>query len=128
MEEYGMTVSVRYLVHDVDQAIRFYIDLLGFELLMRPAPHFSALKRGELRLLFNKPGGGGGGGQAMPDARNPAPGGWNRFQIEVDDLAARVAELKAKGASFRRDIVGSQILVDDPSGNPVELFEPKHGS
>jgi hypothetical protein len=104
--------------------------LLGFELLMHPAPPFAALKRGELRLLLNKPGGGGGGGQAMPDG--PAPGGWNRFQIEVDDLAASVADLKARGASFRSDIVvgigGNQILIDDPSGNPVELFEPKRGS
>lgn len=126
-----MTVSVRYIVEDVDEAIRFYVDVLGFELLMHPAPPFAALKRGDLRLLLNKPG-GGGGGQAMPDGKGPAPGGWNRFQIEVDDLAASVAELKAKGASLRGDIVlgigGNQILVDDPSGNPVELFEPKRGS
>jgi catechol 2,3-dioxygenase-like lactoylglutathione lyase family enzyme len=132
MEEHGMTVSVRYIVNDVDEAIRFYVDLLGFELVMHPAPPFAALKRGALCLLLNKPGGGGGGGQAMPDGKGPAPGGWNRIQIEVEDLAARVADLKAKGASLRGDIVvgigGNQILVDDPSGNPVELFEPKRGS
>jgi catechol 2,3-dioxygenase-like lactoylglutathione lyase family enzyme len=131
MEEHGMTVSVRYLVHDVDAAIRFYVDMLGFELLMHPAPPFAALKRGDLRLLLNKPGGGGGGGQATSGGNGPAPGGWNRIQIEVADLAATVAGLKARGASFRGDIVvgigGDQILIEDPSGNPVELFEPKRG-
>jgi hypothetical protein len=99
---------------------------------MHPAPPFAALKRGELRLLLNKPGGGGGGGQAMPGGKGPAPGGWNRIQIEVEDLATRVADLRARGASFRSDIVvgigGDQILVDDPSGNPIELFEPKRGA
>ncbi|HEU4456598.1 MAG TPA: VOC family protein [Longimicrobium sp.] len=120
-------VSVRYVVADVDAAVGFYTELLGFEVRMRPAPGFAALERGGLRLLLNAPG-AGGAGQAMPDGRRPEPGGWNRFQIEVDDLDATVERLRAAGARFRSEIVvgngGRQILVDDPSGNPVELFEP----
>jgi catechol 2,3-dioxygenase-like lactoylglutathione lyase family enzyme len=120
-------VSVRYVVADVDAAVEFYTTLLGFEVKMRPAPGFAALERGGLRLLLNAPG-AGGTGQAMPDGRMPEPGGWNRFQVEVDDLAATVDRLRARGARFRNEIVqgngGRQILVDDPSGNPVELFEP----
>ncbi len=122
------TVSVRYIVHDVDEAIRFYCDLLGFEEIMHPAPTFAMLSRGELRLVLSAPGGGPGGGQAMPDGTLPQPGGWNRFSLEVTDLEAAVEELRAQGARFRNDIVtgvgGKQIIVEDPSGNPVELFEP----
>jgi catechol 2,3-dioxygenase-like lactoylglutathione lyase family enzyme len=122
------TVSVRYFVDDVDAAIAFYTGPLGFDVVMRPAPPFAMLARGDLRLLLSAPGGGPGGGAAMPDGRLPEPGGWNRFQIEVEDLDAEVERLRAAGATFRNDIVegvgGRQILVDDPSGNCVELFEP----
>ncbi|MBI4311660.1 MAG: VOC family protein [Chloroflexi bacterium] len=120
-------VSVRYIVTDVDAAISFYTKMLGFQVEMHPAPGFASLSKGDLRLLLNRPG-AGGAGQAMPDGRSPAPGGWNRIQIEVQDLAATVAELKRAGCRFRSEIVigngGKQILVDDPSGNPIELFEP----
>src|SRR5215510_11276657 len=122
------TVSVRYIVNDVDEAITFYTEHLGFREDMHPAPTFAMLSRGDLRLVLSAPGGGPGGGQAMPDGTLPSPGGWNRFQLEVDDLAAMVEELRGQGARFRNDLVtgvgGKQILVEDPSGNPVELFEP----
>ena len=122
------TVSVRYIVHDVDTAIAFYCRHLGFHEDMHPAPTFAMLSRGDLRLVLSAPGGGPGGGQAMPDGRVPEPGGWNRFSLEVSDLAATVEALRRDGAHFRNDIVtgvgGKQILLDDPSGNPVELFEP----
>jgi catechol 2,3-dioxygenase-like lactoylglutathione lyase family enzyme len=122
------TVSVRYIVDDVDAAITFYCDNLGFTEVMHPAPAFAMLSRGDLRLVLSAPGGGPGGGQAMPDGTLPRPGGWNRFSIEVPDLAAAVARLRGNGARFRNEIVsgvgGKQILVEDPSGNPVELFEP----
>jgi catechol 2,3-dioxygenase-like lactoylglutathione lyase family enzyme len=122
------TVSVRYIVDDVDAAIEFYCGLLGFQEVMRPAPPFAMLSRGDLRLLLSAPGGGPGGGAAMPDGTLPAPGGWNRFQVEVADLESLVAQLRGAGAHFRNEIVtgvgGKQILVEDPSGNPVELFEP----
>jgi catechol 2,3-dioxygenase-like lactoylglutathione lyase family enzyme len=95
---------------------------------MHPAPTFAMLSRGELRLLLSQPSGAGGGGQAMPDGTRPEPGGWNRFSLEVDDLAATVEKLRAAGVRFRNEIVigvgGKQILLEDPSGNPVELFEP----
>lgn len=121
-----MPVSVRYIVDDVDKAIPFY-EGLGFKIDMHPAPGFAALSRGDLRLLLNRPG-AGGAGQAMPDGRLPAPGGWNRIQIEVDDLAATVERLRALNCVFRNDIVigsgGQQILLEDPLGNPVELFQP----
>ena len=124
------TVSVRYIVDDVDTAIAFYTQLLGFSVVMHPAPGFASLARGDLRLLLNSATGGGGAGQPMPDGRTPAPGGWNRIQLEVPDLAGVVAALRMAGAHFRNDIVigngGKQILVDDPAGNPIELFEP-HG-
>ena len=122
-----MPVSVRYIVNDVDAAIAFYTEALGFKVDMHPAPGFAALSRGELRMLLNKPG-AGGAGQAMPDGKTPAPGGWNRVQIEMPDLAATVEKLKARGVPFRNQIVegngGKQILAEDPSGNPIELFEP----
>jgi len=122
------TVSVRYIVNDVDEAIAFYCRQLGFHEDMHPAPTFAMLSHGDLRLVLSAPGGGGGGGQAMPDGTIPQPGGWNRFSLEVSDLAALVDTLRQDGAHFRNDIVtgmgGKQILVEDPSGNPVELFEP----
>jgi catechol 2,3-dioxygenase-like lactoylglutathione lyase family enzyme len=122
------TVSVRYIVNDVDEAISFYCGHLDFQEVMHPAPTFAMLSRGDLRLTLSAPGGGGGGGQAMPDGTVPTPGGWNRFALEVTDLATLVETLHKSGAHFRNDIVtgvgGKQILLDDPSGNPVELFEP----
>jgi catechol 2,3-dioxygenase-like lactoylglutathione lyase family enzyme len=122
------TVQVRYIVHDVDAAIAFYTGQLGFSLEMHPAPAFAMLSRGDLRLVLSAPNPAGGGGQPMPDGTQQEPGGWNRFSIEVSDLEAIVAALRRAGAHFRNDIVagvgGKQILVDDPSGNPVELFEP----
>src|SRR5687768_13762297 len=122
------SVSVRYIVDDVDAAIEFYCGQLGFREDMHPAPSFAMLSRGDLRLVLSAPGGGVGGGQAMPDGTSPAPGGWNRFQLEVTDLAGTVEDLRRRGARFRSDIIegvgGNQILVEDPSGNPVELFEP----
>src|SRR5262245_38220792 len=122
------TVSVRYIVNDVDEAIGFYCGLLGFDEVMHPAPAFAMLQRGDLRLVLSAPGGGPGGGAAMADGTLPRPGGWNRFSIEVDDIDALVATLRDKGAHFRNDIIdgvgGRQTLVDDPSGNPVELFQP----
>jgi catechol 2,3-dioxygenase-like lactoylglutathione lyase family enzyme len=122
------TVSVRYIVDDVDAAIAFYTQHLGFQVQMHPAPEFAALSRGDLRLLLSAPRGQGGGAQAMPDGRRPEPGGWNRILVDVDDLAAVVESLRERGARFRNEIVtgigGKQILLDDPSGNPVELFQP----
>src|SRR5438128_11359811 len=115
------TVSVRYIVDDVDAAIEFYCQQLGFQEDMHPAPSFAMLSRGDLRLVLSAPGGGPGGGQAMPDGAVPEPGGWNRFSIEVADLAAMVSELRGKGVRFRNEIVtgvgGKQILAMDPSGN-----------
>jgi predicted enzyme related to lactoylglutathione lyase len=120
-------VSVRYIVNDVDAAIPFYTSMLGFKLEMHPAPGFASLSRGDLQLLLNRPG-AGGAGQPMPDSQRPAPGGWNRIQIELDDLEATVEKLKSSGARFRNEIVtgngGKQILIEDPSGNAIELFQP----
>lgn len=120
-------VSVRYIVHDVDAAVAFYVERLGFDVEMRPGPGFAMLARGDLRLLLNQPG-AGGAGQPMPDGRRPEPGGWNRIQLEVADLEREVEALRVAGAGFRGEIVsgrgGSQILLDDPAGNPVELFQP----
>ena len=122
------TVSVRYIVDDVEAAADFYCTRLGFHLDMHPAPTFAMLSRGDLRLLLSQPSEAGGGGQNMPDGTRPQPGGWNRFTLEVTDLADTVRALRAAGTHFRNDIVtgigGRQILIDDPSGNPVELFEP----
>jgi catechol 2,3-dioxygenase-like lactoylglutathione lyase family enzyme len=121
-------VSVRYIVDDVDAAIGFYCTELGFAEDMHPAPSFAMLSRGDLRLVLSAPGGGPGGGQAMPDGTTPQPGGWNRFQLEVEDLETLVTRLRDHGARFRNDIVtgvgGKQILLEDPAGNPIELFEP----
>ncbi|HEX7048796.1 MAG TPA: VOC family protein [Longimicrobiales bacterium] len=122
------TVSVRYIVDDVDAAIEFYCGLLGFEEVMHPAPPFAMLSQGELRLVLTAPGGGPGGGAAMPDGTLPTPGGWNRFAIEVSDIEETAGRLRAAGVRFRNEIVdgvgGRQVLVEDPSGNPVELFQP----
>src|SRR5215217_8173244 len=121
------TISVRYIVNDVDAAIEFYTEHLGFDVELRPAPGFAALSRGDLRLLLNAPG-AGGAGQAMPNGRKPEPGGWNRIQLEVQSLTGEVESMRNAGARFRNDIVsgrgGKQILLEDPSGNCVELFEP----
>jgi catechol 2,3-dioxygenase-like lactoylglutathione lyase family enzyme len=120
-------VTVRYIVNDVDAAIPFYTGMLGFKVEMHPATGFAALSRGDLQLLLNRPG-AGGAGQATPEGQVPAPGGWNRIQIQFDDLQATVDRLKNAGAHFRNEIVtgngGKQILIDDPSGNPIELFQP----
>jgi len=129
MEVRRMPVSVRYIVEDVEAAIRFYRDHLDFQLELHPAPGFAMLSRGDLRLLLNTPGRqGGGAGQALPDGSLPRPGGWNRFQIATDDLEAAVDRLTAAGVRFRSATVtgrgGKQVLLEDPSGNPVELFEP----
>ena len=122
------TVSVRYIVNDVDSAIAFYTQHLGFSEVMHPAPTFAMLSRGDLRLVLSAPSGAGGGGHAMPDGTVPQPGGWNRFTLEVPDLATTVEQLRKSGVHFRNEIVtgvgGNQILLDDPSGNPIELFEP----
>jgi catechol 2,3-dioxygenase-like lactoylglutathione lyase family enzyme len=116
-------VNVRYIVDDVETAIAFYRDRLGFAVDFHPAPGFAALSRGDLGLLLNRPGAGGAG----TAGGTPRPGGWNRIQLEVDDLDAVVARLRSDGATFRGDIVagmgGRQILVEDPAGNPIELFE-----
>lgn len=122
------TVSVRYIVDDVDAAIDFYCRHLDFHEVMHPARTFAMLSRGDLRLVLSAPSGTGGGGQIMPDGTKPEPGGWNRFSLEVSDLDDRVEALRSIGAHFRNDVVngvgGRQILIEDPSGNPVELFEP----
>jgi catechol 2,3-dioxygenase-like lactoylglutathione lyase family enzyme len=119
-------VNVRYMVNDVDQAIAFYTKRLGFELLTSASPAFADVKRGHLRLLLAGPT--SSAGRPMPDGRKPGPGGWNRIHFVVDDIDAEVARLREAGAAFRNDIVtgpgGKQILLEDPSGNVVELFEP----
>jgi len=120
------TVNVRYMVDDVDAAVAFYTTHLGFTLLSRTAPAFGDVARGDLRLLLSGPT--SSAGRAMPDGRRPGPGGWNRLQLVVDDIAAEVDRLRGAGLRFRNDIVrgpgGAQILIDDPSGNPIELFQP----
>src|SRR5579862_3374369 len=113
------TVSVRYIVDDVDAAIGFYCGKLGFHEDMHPAPAFAMLSRDDLRLLLSAPGAGPGGGAALADGTLPQPGGWNRFSLQVSDLAALVDELRSAGAHFRGDLVtgvgGNQILLEDPS-------------
>jgi catechol 2,3-dioxygenase-like lactoylglutathione lyase family enzyme len=120
------TVNVRYMVHDIDAAIAFYTTHLGFQLLTRQAPAFADVKRGDLRLLLSART--SSAGRPMPDGRQPVPGGWNRIHLIVDDIEAEVARLRAAGVPFRNDIVkgpgGSQVLIDDPSGNPIELVQP----
>jgi catechol 2,3-dioxygenase-like lactoylglutathione lyase family enzyme len=120
-------VSVRYIVDDVDAAIAFYTRHLGFTVEMHPAPPFAMLSRGELRLLLSAPSGRGGGGQALADGSVPEPGGWNRFQVVVEDLDGEVGALRAAGVRLRSDVItgvgGRQALVEDPAGNLVELFE-----
>ena len=122
------SVSVRYIVDDVDDAIAFYVGQLGFTEVMHPAPTFAMLVRDELRLVLSKPGGGPGGGAAMPDGSVPTPGGWNRFALEVSDIDGLLGSLVAAGVHARSPVIdgvgGRQVVVDDPSGNPVELFEP----
>lgn len=121
-------VGVRYIVDDVGVAVAFYTSHLGFATRLWPGPGFAMLERDDLRLMLNTPGGGGGAGESMPDGASPAPGGWNRFQIEVADLQETVDGLRRAGVRFRGGIVtgrgGSQTLAVDPAGNLVELFEP----
>jgi catechol 2,3-dioxygenase-like lactoylglutathione lyase family enzyme len=121
-------VQVRYIVNNVDEAIEFYTKHLGFKLEMHPAPPFAMLSRNNLRLVLSAPNPAAGGGQSMPDGTKQMPGGWNRFSIEVANLSAVVETLQKAGVHFRNNIVsgvgGKQIIVDDRSGNPVELFEP----
>jgi predicted enzyme related to lactoylglutathione lyase len=128
MKKSDAFVSVRYIVNDVDAAVKFYRDLFDFEVVMNPNTGFAMLTRGNLRLLLNQPG-AGGAGKPMPDGTKPTPGGFNRIQFEVDDLESMITKLKSKGAKFRNEIVtapaGDQILVSDPSGNLIELFESK---
>jgi catechol 2,3-dioxygenase-like lactoylglutathione lyase family enzyme len=123
-----MSINVRYIVNNVDEAIDFYTQRLGFKVDMHPAPAFAALSKDSLKLFLNQPG-AGGAGQTLKDGSVPAPGGWNRFQIETNDLEKLVADLKGKGASFRNEIIvgvgGKQALLQDPSGNLIELFEAK---
>jgi predicted enzyme related to lactoylglutathione lyase len=119
-------INVRYIVNDIDAAVAFYTEMLGFTVEMQPAPGFAALSKDGVRLLLNQPG-SGGAGQAVA-GQQPQPGGWNRIQIEVENLTELAKKLKHAGCRFRGEIVlgrgGKQILVDDPSGNAVELFEP----
>ena len=123
------TVNVRYIVDDVEAAAAFYSDQLDFEVETQPGPGFAILARGNLRLLLSQPGGPGGAARPMADGRVPEPGGWNRIQLEVNDLESSVERLRDAGVQFRNEIVegrgGKQILADDPAGNPIELFEPK---
>ena len=122
------TVSVRYIVDDVDAAMSFYCTHLGFTQLMHPAASFAMLQRGDLRLALSAPRSEGGGGQPMPDGTWPEPGGWNRIMIEVENLDGAAEALAAAGTRFRSGILegvgGRQVIVEDPSGNPVELFAP----
>jgi catechol 2,3-dioxygenase-like lactoylglutathione lyase family enzyme len=121
------TVNVRYMVDDVDAAIAFYTTHLGFTLISKTLPAFADVARGDLRLLLSGPA--SSAGRPMPDGRRPAPGGWNRIHLIVDDLAPEVDRLRSAGVQFRNDIVtgpgGAQILLEDPAGNPIELFQPR---
>jgi len=123
------TVNVRYMVDDVEKSIAFYTTLLGFSLISSAAPAFADVSRGDLRLLLS--GATSSAGRAMPDGRTPEPGGWNRIQLIVDDIDAEVARLRAAGARFRNEVIkgpgGAQVLLEDPSGNVIELFKPRGG-
>ena len=123
------TVNVRYMVDDVEKSIAFYTTLLGFRLISNMAPAFADVSRGDLRLLLSGPT--SSAGRAMPDGRRPGPGGWNRIELIVDDIDAEVARLRAAGARFRNDVIsgpgGAQVLLEDPSGNVIELFKPRGG-
>jgi catechol 2,3-dioxygenase-like lactoylglutathione lyase family enzyme len=123
-----MPARTRYIVDDVAAAIGFYTERLGFEVEANPAPGFAILTRDDLQLLVNAANGPGGATQPMPDGRRPEPGGWNRIQLVVEDLGAEVERLQAEGTVFRNEIVagrgGKQVLIEDPAGNPIELFEP----
>ncbi len=120
------TVNVRYLVDDVDAAIAFYTEHLGFSLLSNASPAFAEVARDDLRLLLSGPK--SSAGRPLPDGRQPGPGGWNRIEFVVEDMAVEVKRLRAAGVRFRSDVVrgpgGTQIVFDDPSGNPIELFQP----
>ena len=122
------TVQVRYIVDDVDSALKFYCNHLGFREVMHPSPAFAMLSRGDLRLVLSSSNPSAGGGQPMPSGTQQRPGGWNRFAIEVNDLESIVEDFRSEGVKFRNEIVkgigGKQIIVEDPSGNPIELFEP----
>jgi catechol 2,3-dioxygenase-like lactoylglutathione lyase family enzyme len=123
------TVQVRYIVDDIDAAIAFYCQHLGFTEVMHPSPLFAMLSRADLRLVLSQPGGQAmGGGSTLADGRTPQPGGWNRFALEVDDLSGTVERLRGAGVRFRSGIIqgvgGNQALLEDPSGNPIELFQP----
>lgn len=122
------SVQVRYIVYDIDKAIAFYTTHLGFKLEMHPAPPFAMLSRNELRLVLSAPNPSAGGGQAMADGTQQTPGGWNRFAIEVKDIEALAEKLKTAGIHFRNNVItgvgGKQAIIEDPSGNPIELFEP----
>ena len=122
------TVAIRYIVNEVPASITFYTSQLGFRLELDASPAFASVSRGGVKLLLS--GDGSSGKQPLSDGRRPEPGGWNRIQLQVADLAAEVARLRGAGVAFRMsDIVhgpgGSQILLDDPSGNPIELFQPR---
>jgi catechol 2,3-dioxygenase-like lactoylglutathione lyase family enzyme len=124
-----MAACFRYIVNDVDDAIAFYTGHLGFRLEMHPAPPFAEISRGDMHLYLTQPNSrGAGGGAPMPSGEQQTPGGWNRIHLVVDDLDGQVARLKGAGCRFRSDIIqgvgGRQILLEDPSGNLVELFEP----
>lgn len=119
-------VNVRYMVHDVQASVDWYVGHLGFSVQLNAAPAFASVEHGALRLLLS--GKTASAGRPMPDGRQPEPGGWNRFQHIVDDIETEVARLRGEGVAFRNDIVrgpgGAQILAEDPSGNVVELFQP----
>jgi len=121
-------VQVRYIVNNVDSAIKFYVEQLGFKLVMHPAASFAMLARDDLRLVLSASNPSAGGGQPMPDGTQQSPGGWNRFAIEVNNIIEMVNALEKDGVHFRNEIVtgvgGKQIIIEDPSGNPIELFEP----
>lgn len=122
------TVRVRYMVNEVEPAIEFYTKVLGFQLKQQNKPYFAMVSKGNLKLILSTPCGPGGAATPMPDGRKPEAGGWNRIIINVDDLHAEVARLQKAHLHFRNDIVsgpgGSEILLEDPSGNPIELFQP----